>query len=156
MRNFKNFKIVPSELSPNLAMIRVPDIFLTCLVGTIYRLEGLNKRLNVVPVFLFFLYYYFVFFCLLKFGSSVYVISGILGRPRTARWWYGLKWVSTCFHISNRPLPFHLHLHEISNFLDSETWGAFHLSELTGQTLPVVMKISLLIKTILLHQSNPK
>ena len=22
--------------------------------------------------------------------------------------------VSTCFHISNRPLPFHLHLHEIS------------------------------------------
>ena len=27
--------------------------------------------------------------------------------------------VSTCFHISNRPLPFHLHLHEISKFLDS-------------------------------------
>ena len=31
------------------------------------------------------------------------------------------SWVSTCFHISNRPLPFHLHLHEISKFLDSET-----------------------------------
>ena len=46
VRNFKNFKIVLSELSPNLAMIQVPDIFLTCLVGTIYRLEGLNKRLN--------------------------------------------------------------------------------------------------------------
>ena len=29
--------------------------------------------------------------------------------------------VSTCFHISNRPLPFQLHLHEISNYLDSET-----------------------------------
>ena len=26
--------------------------------------------------------------------------------------------------------------------------GAFHLSELTGQTIPVVMRISLLIKTI--------
>ena len=30
-------------------------------------------------------------------------------------------WVSTRFHISNRPLPFHLHLHEISKFLDPET-----------------------------------
>ena len=46
VRNFKNFKIVLSELSPNLAMIQVPDIFLTRLVGTIYWLEGLNKRLN--------------------------------------------------------------------------------------------------------------
>ena len=45
VRNFKNFKIVLSELSPNLAMILVPDFFLTRLVGTIYRLEGLNKRL---------------------------------------------------------------------------------------------------------------
>ena len=34
-----------SELLPNLAMIPVPDFFLTRLVGTIYRLEGLNKRL---------------------------------------------------------------------------------------------------------------
>ena len=40
VRNFKNFKIVL-----NLAMIRVPDVFLTRLVGTIYRLEELNKRL---------------------------------------------------------------------------------------------------------------
>ena len=45
VRNFKNFKIVLSELSPNLAMTRVPDIFLTRLVGTIYWLEGLKKRL---------------------------------------------------------------------------------------------------------------
>ena len=29
-----------------------------------------------------------------------------------------------------------------------ETRGAFHLSELTGQTIPVVMRISLLIKTL--------
>ena len=29
--------------------------------------------------------------------------------------------VSTCFHISNGPLPFHLHLREISKFLNSET-----------------------------------
>ena len=34
--------------------------------------------------------------------------------------------------------------------------GAFHLSELTGQTIPVVMRISLLIKTIHPDQSNPK
>ena len=39
VRNFKNFKIVLSELSPNLAMILVPD-FLTSLVGTIYRLKA--------------------------------------------------------------------------------------------------------------------
>ena len=45
VRNFKNFKIALSELSPNLAMILVPDFFLTRLVGIIYRLEGLNKRL---------------------------------------------------------------------------------------------------------------
>ena len=31
------------------------------------------------------------------------------------------KSVSASFHISNRPLPFHLHLHGISKFLDSET-----------------------------------
>ena len=36
------------------------------------------------------------------------------------------------------------------------TRGAFHLSELTGQTLLVVTKISLLIKTIQPDQSNPK
>ena len=33
--------------------------------------------------------------------------------------------------------------------------GAFHLSELTGQTIPIVMGISLLIKTIQPDQSNP-
>ena len=27
--------------------------------------------------------------------------------------------VKTCFHISNRPLPIQLHLHEISKFLDT-------------------------------------
>ena len=45
VRNFKNFKIVLSELSLNLAIILDPDFFLTRLVGTIYRLEGLNKKL---------------------------------------------------------------------------------------------------------------
>ena len=35
-------------------------------------------------------------------------------------------------------------------------WGAFHLSELIGQDIPVVMKILLLIKAILPDQSNPK
>ena len=45
VRNFKNFKIVPAELSPNLDMILVLDFFLFRLVGTIYRLEGLIKRL---------------------------------------------------------------------------------------------------------------
>ena len=34
--------------------------------------------------------------------------------------------------------------------------GAFHLSELTGQTIPVVMRISLLIKTIQPDMLNPK
>ena len=32
----------------------------------------------------------------------------------------------------------------------------FHLSEVTGQALPVVMKISLLIKTFQPNQSNAK
>ena len=27
-----------------------------------------------------------------------------------------------CFHISNRPLPIHVHPHEISKFLNTETW----------------------------------
>ena len=27
-----------------------------------------------------------------------------------------------CFHILNRPLPIHVHSHEISKFLDTETW----------------------------------
>ena len=34
--------------------------------------------------------------------------------------------------------------------------GAFHLSELTGQKLAVVMGISFFIKTIQTDQSNPK
>ena len=34
--------------------------------------------------------------------------------------------------------------------------GAFHVSELTGQTIPVTMIISLLIKTLQPDQSNPK
>ena len=34
--------------------------------------------------------------------------------------------------------------------------GAFHLSELTGQTLPVVTRITLLIKTIQPDQSIPE
>ena len=37
-----------------------------------------------------------------------------------------------------------------------KTKGAFHLSELTGQTITVTMRISLLIKTIKPDQSNPK
>ena len=39
------FKIVLSELSPNPAMTLVPDFFLTRMVGTIYPLGGLNKKL---------------------------------------------------------------------------------------------------------------
>ena len=34
--------------------------------------------------------------------------------------------------------------------------GAFHLSELTGQPIPIVIRISLLIKTNYPDQSNPK
>ena len=41
------------------------------------------------------------------------------------------------------------------NFLQ-ETKGAFHLSELTGQTISVAMIISLSIKTLQPDQSNPK
>ena len=59
VRNFKNLKIVLSELSPNLAMILVPDFFLTRLFGTIYPLEGLkNANLmyecinNLAPAYL--------------------------------------------------------------------------------------------------------
>jgi len=43
--NFKNFKMVLSELSLNLAKIVALDFFLTRLVWTIYWLEGLNKKL---------------------------------------------------------------------------------------------------------------
>ena len=37
-----------------------------------------------------------------------------------------------------------------------ETKGSFHLSELTGKTIPVVMRISLLIKTIQRDQPSPE
>ena len=40
-----NIKIVLQELPPNLAMILVPDFFLTRMVGTIYPLEGRKIRL---------------------------------------------------------------------------------------------------------------
>ena len=36
-----------------------------------------------------------------------------------------------------------------------QTKGAFHLSELTGQHIPIVMRISLLIKINHPNQSNP-
>ena len=36
------------------------------------------------------------------------------------------------------------------------TKGAFHLSELTGQSIPIVMRIPFLIKTNHPDQSNPK
>ena len=36
------------------------------------------------------------------------------------------------------------------------TKGAFHLSELTGQPIPIVMSIPLLIKTNHPDQSDPK
>ena len=39
---------------------------------------------------------------------------------------------------------------------DGKSCGAFHFSELTGQTIPVVRRISLLIKTIQQDQSNLK
>ena len=36
------------DLSLNLAMTRTPDVFLTRLLGTVYRLEGLNKKANLM------------------------------------------------------------------------------------------------------------
>ena len=47
-------------------------------------------------------------------------------------------------------------LQEILLSREQDTKGAFHLPELTGQTIPVVMGISLLIRTIQPDQSNPK
>ena len=44
----------------------------------------------------------------------------------------------------------------ISSTLDASAKGAFHLSELTGQTIPVVMRILLLIKIFQPDPSNPK
>ena len=37
-----------------------------------------------------------------------------------------------------------------------KTGGAFHLSELTGQTIPNAMRISILLKSLQPYQSNPK
>ena len=38
----------------------------------------------------------------------------------------------------------------------TQTKAPYHLSQLTGQHIPIVMRISLLIKTNHLDQSNPK
>ena len=43
-----------------------------------------------------------------------------------------------------------------SDFRKATNWDAFHLSGLSGQTIHVVLGISLLIKTIQPDQSNPK
>ena len=40
--------------------------------------------------------------------------------------------------------------------LEWQIKGSFHLSELTGQPIPIVIRISLLIKTYHPDQSNPK
>ena len=42
------------------------------------------------------------------------------------------------------------------NFKSYESNGAFHLSELTCHTIPVAMRISLLIKAIQPDMSDPK
>ena len=42
------------------------------------------------------------------------------------------------------------------NLATELTWGAFHLSDLISQTIPVVMRNSLFIKTFQPDQSNPK
>ena len=47
--------------------------------------------------------------------------------------------------------------HKMSVLMDRcNSWGAFHLSELTGQPIPIVMRISFLIKTNHPDLSNPK
>ena len=46
--------------------------------------------------------------------------------------------------------------YETATCITDETKGAFHLSELTGQTIPVAMRIFLLIKTLQSDQSNPE
>ena len=48
---------------------------------------------------------------------------------------------------------------ERAGLTGSEKWvteGAFHLSELTGQTIANAMRISILIKSLQPDQSNPK
>ena len=44
----------------------------------------------------------------------------------------------------------------ISGGKKPKIWGAFHLSELTRQPIPIVMRISLLVKTNHPDESNPK
>ena len=58
----------------------------------------------------------------------------------------------TIFSGGSKYPPFYVH----SALPSREAKGAFHLSELSGQTIPVVLRISLLIKTIQPDQSNPK
>ena len=62
-------------------------------------------------------------------------------------WFQHLRSVSLKFR------PLHVHISECMHLI---AMGAFHLSELTGQTIPVVTRISLLITTIQPDQSKPK
>ena len=48
VRNFKNFKIVLSELSQNLSMILVPDFFLTRLVAKIVIRCSWRKQITEI------------------------------------------------------------------------------------------------------------
>ena len=66
------------------------------------------------------------------------------------------QFASSIFGLSrNQPTFTPFFLQCVIKFL-VYTKGAFQLSELTGQTIPVLMRISLLIKTIRPDQSNPK
>ena len=64
VRNFKNFEIMQLELSPNPAMILVPDFFVTRLLGTIYWLPLRDKKRliwnkcinNLAPAYLCYLF----------------------------------------------------------------------------------------------------
>ena len=66
----------------------------------------------------------------------------------------GQAFLSTCPYP---PLLPHLPLGSEPRIIPGEGQykGTFHLSELTGQTIPVEMRISLLIKTIQPDQPNP-
>ena len=58
--------------------------------------------------------------------------------------------------LENLSLPLKRLRYTVFNLWVRDSKGAFHLSDLTGQTIPTLMRISLLIKTIQPDESNPK
>ena len=94
----------------------------------------------------------FLTFFILKILFLYNYIPGWSSSSSGAKHWLDLGVVQSNWGATSKVRT----LHYISLCIFSwDTKGTFHLPELTGQSIPAIMEISLLIKTIQPDQTNP-